>query len=238
MKVSPLQAVLASVAIVGAAGLAHVAVPRELMAISSEAFDLQKVVPRQFGEWTYDARIRLVEPAADGLARQIYSQEVGRGFRDREGNLVMLLVAYGPNQTARLQLHRPEICYVAEGFRVSKPADASVTYREGAAPLNLLRLTARRESRVEPISYWVRVGDDISNGVWSRQISRMKLTLRNKVADGALIRVSTIGVAENKSYEVQDRFIRDFYDALAPQDRAFFFGGERTYNQASRSTPQ
>lgn len=238
MKVSPLQAVLASVAIVGAAGLAHVAVPRELMAISSESFDLQQVVPRQFGEWTYDARIRLVEPAADGIARQIYSQEVGRGFRDREGNLVMLLVAYGPNQTARLQLHRPEICYVAEGFRVSTPADASVTYREGAAPLNLLRLTARRESRVEPISYWVRVGDDISNGVWSRQISRMKLTLRNKVADGALIRVSTIGVAENKSYEVQDRFIRDFYDALAPQDRAFFFGGERTYNQASRSTPQ
>lgn len=238
MKVSPLQAVLASAAIVGAAGLAHVAVPRELMAISSESFDLQQVVPRQFGEWTYDARIRLVEPAADGLARQIYSQEVGRGFRDREGNLVMLLVAYGPNQTARLQLHRPEICYVAEGFRVSTPTDASVTYREGTAPLNLLRLTARRESRVEPISYWVRVGDDISNGVWSRQISRMKLTLRNKVADGALIRVSTIGVAENKSYAVQDRFIRDFYDALAPQDRAFFFGGERTYNQASRSTPQ
>lgn len=50
MKVSPLQAVLASVAIVGAAGLAHVAVPRELMAISSESFDLQQVVPRQFGE--------------------------------------------------------------------------------------------------------------------------------------------------------------------------------------------
>ena len=50
------------------------------------------------------------------------------------------------------------------------------------------------------------------------------------------MRVSTIGVAEDKSYEVQDRFIRDFYEALAPQNRAFFFGGDRTYAQASRGT--
>ena len=238
MKVSPLQAILASVAIVAAAGLAHVAVPRELMAISPEAFDLEQVVPRQFGEWTYDARVRLVEPPADGLGRQLYSQEIGRGFRDRDGNLVMLLVAYGPNQTSRLQLHRPELCYTAEGFRLSKSTPVAVTYREGTPPLNVLRLIARREARVEPISYWVRVGDDITNSIWGRQVSRLKLTLRNKVADGALIRVSTIGVAEEKSYEVQDRFIRDFHAALAPQNRAFFFGGDRTYAQASRSTSQ
>ena len=238
MKVSPVQAILASIAILSAAGIAYAAVPRELMAISSEAFDLQQVVPREFGEWTYDSRIRLVEPPADGLGRQLYSQEIGRGFRDREGNLVMLLVAYGPNQTSRLQLHRPELCYAAEGFRLSKSTPVAVTVRDGAQPLNVLRLTARREARVEPISYWVRVGDDITNSVWGRQISRLKLTLRNKVADGALIRVSTIGVAENKSYDVQDRFIRDFYEALAPQNRAFFFGGDRTYAQASRSTPQ
>ena len=81
-------------------------------------------------------------------------------------------------------------------------------------------------------------GDDITNSVWGRQISRLKLTLRNKVADGALMRLSTIGVAEDKSYEVQDRFIRDFYEGLAPQNRAFFFGGDRTYAQASRGTTQ
>ncbi len=236
MKVSSLQAILASIAIVSAAVLAHVAVPRELMALSPEAFDLKQVVPRQFGEWTAEPRIRLIEPAPDGFARQLYNQEVGRAYRDREGNLVMLLVAYGPNQTSRLQLHRPELCYAADGFRLSKSTPASITYREGAKPLDVLRLVARREARVEPISYWVRIGDDITNSVWGRQFSRLKLTLRNKVADGALMRVSTIGVAEDKSFEVQDRFIRDFNEALAPQNRAFFFGGDRTYIEASRAT--
>jgi EpsI family protein len=206
--------------------------------VSADTFDLQQVVPWQFGEWTHDPRIRLVEPPADGLARQLYNQELGRAYRDREGNLVMLLVAYGPNQTSRLQLHRPELCYAADGFRVSKSTPVAVTYRDGGKPLDVLRLTARREARVEPISYWVRIGDDITNSVWGRQLSRLKLTFRNKVADGALMRVSTIGVAEDKSFEVQDRFIRDFYDALAPQNRAFFFGGDRTYAQAWRSTSQ
>jgi EpsI family protein len=239
MTISRLHAIAAAIVIVSSAALAHVAVPRESMAVSAEAFDLQQVVPRQFGEWKLDQRIRLVfPPDAEGFARQLYSQEVGRGYTDREGNLVMLLVAYGPNQTSRLQLHRPELCYTADGFRVSKSVPANVSYRAGAQPLNLLRLTARRESRVEPISYWVRVGDDITNSVWGRQISRLKLTLQNKIADGALMRVSTIGVAEDKSYEVQERFIRDFYEGLAPQHRAFFFGGDRTYAQASRGTTQ
>jgi EpsI family protein len=235
MKISPIQAVLAAVAIVAAAGVAHVAVPRELMAVPTEAFDLERVVPRQFGEWAYDSRIRLVEPPEDGLGRQLYSQEIGRGYRDREGNLVMLLVAYGPNQTSRLQLHRPELCYTAEGFRLTKSTPVAINYDETKQPLNVLRLIARREARVEPISYWVRVGDDITNSIWGRQLSRLKLTLRNKIADGALMRVSTIGVSENVSFDVQDRFIRDFYEALAPQNRAFFFGGERTYSQTARS---
>lgn len=233
---SPVQAICAAAAILAAAVVAHLVVPRDLMAVSTETFDLQQVVPRQFGEWTADPRIRLIAPPEpDSLARQLYSQEVARGYRDREGNLVMLLVAYGPNQFSRLQLHRPEICYAADGFRVSKPARADVNYRDGAPPLKLLRLTARREARVEPISYWMRVGDDISTNVVDRQLIKLKLALRGKVPDGALIRVSTIGLSEARAYEVQDRFIREFSEAIAPENRAFFFGGDRRYAQAARA---
>lgn len=239
MSISRVQAVLASAVIVAAAGLAHVAVPRELMAIPTEAFDLQKVVPNEIGEWKADPRIRLIAPPEpDSFARQFYSQEVARGYRDREGNLVMLLVAYGPNQASRLQLHRPEICYTADGFRVTRPARVDVTYREGAPALKLLRLTARREARLEPISYWMRVGDDISTNQWERQFIKLKLALRNKVPDGALMRISTLGLSEAASYEAQDRFIRDFHEALAPEHRAFFFGGDRGAMLASRARTQ
>src|SRR5262249_52329199 len=113
------RAIGAAALILAAAWLAQLMVPRELMPRASETFDLQTIIPGQFGEWTQVPGIRLVEPTEpDALAHQLYSQEMGRGYVDHEGHLVMLMVAYGPSQSDRLQLHRPEACYVAEGFRV------------------------------------------------------------------------------------------------------------------------
>lgn len=225
MKISRLHAIAAAVTIVSAAGLAHVAVPRELMAASMAGFDLQTVVPKEFGEWTYDPRIRLIEPpAADSLARQLYSQEMGRGYRNREGHLVMLLVAYGPNQSDRLQLHRPEICYAAEGFRVSRPTSADISYRDGAAPLRVTRLTAQREARLEPVSYWMRVGNDVATGIIERQVIKLKYGLRGIIPDGALIRVSTTGLPVEAAYQMQDRFIRELLAEIVPENRRLLVG--------------
>jgi EpsI family protein len=238
MKISPAHALAAAAAIVAAAVLGQVLVPQDSMAISPEAFDLEKVVPQQFGAWKSDPSIRLIEPPApDSMARRLYSQEIARAYRDADGHLVMFLVAYGPNQTSRLQLHRPEICYTAEGFRVSPSSRQDVLYDNAAAPLRLLRLTARRAARTEPISYWVRIGDEISTNIVDRQLIRLKLALRGKIADGALMRVSTLSPGENDTgdaYKVQDRFIHDFFEALAPENRSFFFGGQRSYPMQAR----
>jgi len=225
MKIRPLQVVLASAAILAAAALAHVLVPREFMARSSETFDLQKIIPRQFGPWTHVPGIRLIEPPGpDTLASQLYSQELGRAYRDREGHLVMLLVAYGPNQSSRLQLHRPEICYRADGFRIVETARAEIPYRESTTPLKLTRLVAQREVRVEPITYWMRIGNNVATNVIERQIIKLKYGLRGIVPDGALIRVSTTGLPVEAAYQLQDRFIRDFLSAVAPEDLKFFVG--------------
>jgi EpsI family protein len=223
-----LQIVLASLAIVSSAVLAYAITPREMMARSSDTFDLRKIIPSEFGEWTLEPNVRLVEPEpeADSMARLLYSQEAAYGYRDREGRLVMLLIAYGPNQSARLQLHRPELCYTAAGFRISPTSKAEVSYRTDASPLKLLRLSAQREARFEPISYWMRVGDDVATSVIERNLIRLKLVLRGKIADGALIRVSTIGLTEETAYPLHDRFIRDLLAAVAPDDLSFFVGDQ------------
>ncbi|XSC45499.1 exosortase C-terminal domain/associated protein EpsI [Bradyrhizobium sp. RDT10] len=100
---------------------------------------LETVIPRQFGTWTLVPEISPVRPAdpdayvqPDPLAGKIYSQEVGRGYTDGHGNIVMLMVAYGPVQNYRLKSHRPEICYTANGFRISEkrtPRSAIATAR-------------------------------------------------------------------------------------------------------------
>jgi EpsI family protein len=230
MQRRSLQIVLASLAILTSAVFAYVLVPRETMARSSDTFDLRKVLPSQFGEWKLEPNVRLIEPPGpDTLARQIYSQEIARGYVNSDGRVVMLLIAYGPNQSQRLQLHRPEICYAAEGFRVSQQFRTQVSYRDDEPPLKLTRLTAQREARLEPVSYWMRIGDDIATGVVERQLIRLKYVFRGVVPDGTLIRISTTGLPVEMAYEVQDRFIRDLLAAVAPEDLGFFIG-DRSHN--------
>ena len=230
MKTHRIQIILASIAILGAAVLAEVLAPRELMARTSASLDLEKVIPKQFGMWRLATGIAPVTPSdpegyvqADPFSK-IYSQEVGRSYIDGQGNIVMLMVAYGPVQNFRLKAHRPEMCYTAAGFRVSPKTNTEMSYRNDAPPLKLARVIAERESRFEPVSYWMRVGNDITTGVIDRQIIRLKYGLREIIPDGALMRVSTIGLSAEESYKLQERFIRDLLGAVAPQELKFFTG--------------
>ena len=231
MRANRVQVFLASIAILGVAVLAKVLEPHELMARSSASLNLEQVIPRQFGTWKLLPGISPVIPAdpegyiePDPNSARLYSQEVGRSYTDGQGNIVMLLVAYGPVQNYRLKAHRPEICYTAQGFRVSEKTIAGLSYRDNMRPIEMTRLTAEREARFEPISYWMRVGNDISNGVIERQIIRLKYGLRGIIPDGALIRVSTIGLPKDASFKLQDQFIRDLLAAIPPNELTFFTG--------------
>ena len=209
-----------------AATMAAVAMkPRHLMARSQKELDLEKTLPVAFGQWRAAPGVRLVEPpGSDTLSHEIYNQEVARGYLDPDGHLVMLLVAYGESQSERLQLHRPEICYAAQGFSVSRPVDGSLSYSVTEPPLEIRRVMTFREERVEPITYWMRIGYDVSEGVLERQRLKLEYGLRGLVPDGALFRVSTVGVPQVESYRVEDQFIRDLIAAVDPTMRAFMVG--------------
>src|ERR1700682_713373 len=231
MKLNQVQVILASIAILASAVLAEVLTPRELMARTSASLSLEQVIPKRFGTWTLVPEISPVTPAdpegyvePDPHSARIYSQEVGRGYTDGHGNVVMLLVAYGPVQNYRLKAHRPEMCYTAAGFRISDKTGAAISYRDGTAPIKMTRLIAERESRFEPVSYWMRVGNDIANGVVDRQLIRLKYGLRGIIPDGALVRTSTIGLPQEASFKLQDQFIRDLLAAIPPQELKFFTG--------------
>jgi EpsI family protein len=231
MKVNRIQVILAAITILGAAVLAQILTPRELMARTSASLSLEQVIPKRFGTWTLVPEISPVTPPdpegyvePDPKSARLYSQEVSRGYTDGHGNIVMLLVAYGPVQNYRLKAHFPETCYTANGFRVSGKTGDMISYRDGATPIKMTRLIAERESRFEPISYWMRVGNDIANDVVERQLIRLKYGLRGIVPDGALIRISTIGLPREASFKLQDQFIRDLLAAVPPSELKFFTG--------------
>jgi EpsI family protein len=231
VKFNRVQIALASIALLATAILAVVLAPRELMASTSAPPELANAIPKQFGSWTLVPSVAPITPGdpegyvqPDKYSAKYYSQEVARGYKDGNGNVVMLLVAYGPVQNQRLRAHRPEICYTAAGFRVSDKSVAELAYSGGTSPLKLTRLVAERESRFEPISYWMRVGNDIATGAVDHQLLRLKYGLRGVIPDGALMRVSTVGLSREASYQLQDQFIRDLLAAVPVQDRKFFTG--------------
>ena len=198
---------------------------------ASASLDLQRVIPKQFGSWSLVPEVVPVTPGEpegyvqpDEYSTRIYSQEVGRTYTDGRGNIVMLMVAYGPVQNYRLKAHRPEMCYTAAGFRVSAKTEATLSYRDGAPPLKVARLVAERESRFEPISYWIRVGNDIASSPIESQLARLKYGLHGVIPDGALIRISTINLPQEASFKLQDQFIRDLLAAIPPADVKFFTG--------------
>src|SRR4051812_38481561 len=100
MRINSVQAILASVAILCTAVLAEAIRPRELLANSQAAPDLEKIIPRDFGQWHIVPNVGLVTPSEgaylDNSSSRIYSQEVARGYADANGSIVMFLVAYGP----------------------------------------------------------------------------------------------------------------------------------------------
>ena len=231
MKINRIQVILAAIVILGTALLAKVLTPHELMARPAAAPSLDSVIPKQFGIRKLIPELSPVTPGdpegyvqPDPYSGKIYSQEVGRGYTDGHGNVVMLMVAYGPVQNYRLKAHRPEMCYTASGFRISEKVGSTVNYRDDAPPIHVTRLIAERETRFEPITYWMRVGNDLTSGIVDRQIVRLKYGLRGLIPDGALIRISTIGLPKEASFELQDQFIRDLLSAIPPQELGFFTG--------------
>ena len=216
---------LACMAMLGAMLLAVVMTPHNLMAHTHDVFDIDKHLPTKFGDWKPVEGLNVIAPpAADSLEAAVYNQEASRGFVDPEGHVVMLMVAYGESQSDSLQLHHPEVCYTAQGFRVSRTSPLKLDYASSAPPLKATRLVAQREERVEPITYWMRIGYDNSSSNWARQALKLGYGLRGWVPDGALFRVSTIGIPADLSFKVQDKFIHDLLNAVDPETREFMVG--------------
>ena len=148
---------------------------------------------------------------------------MSRAYVDKEGHAIMLMIAYGESQSDRLQMHHPEVCYTAQGFRVTKPVTTNFEWAPGAKPIPLTRMVANREGRVEPVAYWMRIGNDVTNSNWTRNALKLEYGLRGWIPDGALFRVSTIGVSEDISKQVQEKFIRDLINDV-PDTRSFLIG--------------
>ena len=220
------RAAIAAVLMTAAAVSGQVLVPTKRMALLRGPFKLADLVPTTFGAWQVDNRSvgGIVNPQTEALLDKLYSQMLDRVYVDADGHRIMLSIAYGADQADDdVQLHYPEVCYPAQGFRVTKNRVDQLSLPEGA--LRVRRLdTQFSDSRYEPVTYWTIVGDQQSLSGWDRKISEIRHGLRGEIVDGLLFRVSSIDRDFEQGFRTQDAFIRDIVRALSPSARKQLVG--------------
>ncbi|MBN8455593.1 exosortase-associated protein EpsI, B-type [Accumulibacter sp.] len=206
-------------------GLAIALKPTQRIADHGPRIDLQAVVPRQFGDWKIDPLLIPVSVSPDVQERldAIYDQTLARTYVNSRGQRVMLSIAYGGDQGSdKTQVHRPEFCYAAQGFQLSKSFENEVAMATGGLPVR--RLAAVQGTRNEPITYWITVGDQVALPGISRKLLQIRYGITGKVPDGMLVRVSSIGDQAPTAYALHDEFIKDMLAAATADDRVRLAG--------------
>lgn len=170
----------------------------------------------------------MVRPAFEAARRfQMYDQVLERTYVHPSGQRVMLSVAYGRQQSVGLQMHRPEVCYRAGGFRVSDVTPGTLTLSDlpEALTLPVVRLIAALPERPEPITYWRLLGDEPVSDERTLKAKQLIAGLAHRgLADGLLVRLSTIDADANTGWHWQEVFARDLAAALSPQQRLRVLG--------------
>jgi len=202
-----------------AAGLAVAMRPSHKMADQGPKVELETMIPLAFGEWQEEKQsgTQIVDPQTKEMLDKIYSQTLSRTYVNGGGYRVMLSIAYGSDQSDSMQVHKPEVCYPAQGFVLQGKQQGTLAVNNGEIPVTRILTTLGQRS--EPITYWTTIGDQVVKPGIHKKLAEMSYGLSGKIPDGMLIRISSIDAQSDNAYQIQNRFAVQMLEALEPEHR-------------------
>jgi EpsI family protein len=201
-----------------AAALATAIAPTRLVAANTQP-DLGAIIPQRFGDWTLEPAqpLQIVDPTKQAEIDKLYAQVLMRAYVDSRGSRIMLSIAYGRDQRDNLAVHRPEVCYPAQGAQLLSSGGAMLDFPWGQIPAR--RLVTQFGARHEPVTYWIMVGHRALVDPLPIKLEQLRYGLRGRIPDGFLVRVSSIDPDDQRAFADQARFLTDLLGALPPADR-------------------
>lgn len=186
---------------------------------------LNQIVPKAFGAWR-DLPNPMVQVETfvngEGASRdQPYDDLVSRTYTNGEGEQIMVALAYGKHQRQEIKIHRPELCYPAQGWRVLKLTPVTFPFQtpSGQPVIGHRLLTQKGNGPIEAVSYWIRIGDSYSDSAWQTRMTIMKEGLQGRMTDGILVRVSE-RMAPGQSEEATFKRLESFAEQLVASTRS------------------
>lgn len=185
---------------------------------------LEKLIPTQVGPWQFVTASGLVLPPPDELADKIYSNVLTRYYTAPNQPPLALLIAYSNVQNGLLQMHRPETCYPASGFKLSETKVSDFQVRNNEV-ISVRSFAAQGVSRNENVLYWTRIGNDIPTSWAEQRWAVAKENLEGRIPDGILVRTSLVS-ADNPetSRQILGEFVKNLLTSVNPAGRKLLIG--------------
>ena len=224
MRKSVIISIFLGILMVSSGALTKALTPTKKIADQQEKIDLEIMIPTRFGDWRIDKSIipLQVDAETQAMLDKIYNQTLSRTYVNSLGERIMLSVAYGGDQSDNLAVHKPEVCYYAQGFEVMKTFADELLTQYGKLPIK--RLLAIKGYRNEPITYWITIGNKAVLPGIDEKLQQLKYGLTGNIPDGMLVRVSSIDSDKNKAYQLQTIFIEDLLSAVNVYERTRLIG--------------
>lgn len=199
--------------------------PRQFTADQQQPVNLAELVPRSFGDWTElrHTSQQIINPQLAAQLQATYTETLTRSYVSSSGEVVMLSIAYGASQSRDLQVHRPEVCYTAQGFQVRSLGSNTLHADNAAIPIQ--HLMTHLGARHEPVSYWVRIGNQFVLGQVKQSLARIRYGLSGQIPDGVLVRASSISQDPEAAYPVHQAFMQALVGSLSSPARLVLIGG-------------
>lgn len=224
MKKSLITSIILGILMVSSGALTMALTPTVKIADQQEMVDLEVLIPAHFGDWQIDRTIIPLQVDAETQVQldKIYNQTISIAYINSLGERIMLSVAYGGDQSDNLAVHKPEVCYYAQGFEIMKIFADELLTSYGKLPIK--RLLAIKGNRNEPITYWITVGNKAVLPGIDQKLQQLRYGLTGRVPDGMLVRVSSIDNDKDKAYQLQSIFIQDLLTAVDVKKRVRLIG--------------
>ncbi len=214
------RTLLLSGAIAGAALAARAMRPS--LKADQAAPPLEGLIPKQVGAWRAIQSARV--PVSTYTSRdQPYDDQIARTYTDGQGHEMMLAVAYGAHQRQEVKIHRPELCYPAQGWQVVQlqPTSFDLGQRAGQ-PIIGHRMVVTTGVVDEAVSYWIRIGSTYSDSAWRTRWVIIQEGLAGHMTDGVLVRFSerlAHGAAPDEAFKRQAQFASLLIQSISPTSR-------------------
>ncbi|MBQ1783105.1 MAG: EpsI family protein [Gammaproteobacteria bacterium] len=193
---------------------------------------LDQALPDRIGEWTHVKStfmpVQLIGDI-DTNIDQPYDQIVMRSYQNGDGQQVMLALAWGRHQRQEVKIHRPELCYVAQGYQLlgKTPQPLAVDGHDELATIIGKRMLVSSPMGGEAVSYWVRIGSIFSESAVDTRWHIFSQGLKGRAVDGILVRAS-IPVQQYQNndadFQLAEEFLTDLVAASSPQLRQMLLG--------------